>query len=686
MTASIVSGVITVTADNTDDVNPDLDLNLTSAGGNTGNMHADPLGDFAVFQHGSDGTNESEIDSTLGESVRFVNPTDSLTIELEMAGGTGDDTVSVQGLDAMFDADLTINGGSGDTVSFQTSSTDIGTGNLNVSVGTINQNAGLTVGGTTTLDAGAAGTIALGNSGNDFGGALTITNADTADIVDANSLAIDSVTTQTSFFAEALAGNITDASAGEAANVTTSSVALRATTGIGDAAVDDSDIDLAVTNVAATSADGDISLSDDDGLTISTVDSLAGVSITTGGAGEDILIREGTGSGDLDIDAGIANGGEGDVTLSADEGTGAFIGNVQIDADITSMGGDILIAANTNVNLVFAGVAATRNISTTGTGTVEVHAGRKVSFAGVLSDGAAGGDINTPSGGLTRDYIVSSGSGDIALTAPDQLQLGRVSTTGTVIITADRDANGDGAVEDRHNGEGAGNENVVATNLSITAGTGIGTDASNIDTAVSNLSARTVSGDINIRNVGGLTVTTVNSVSGVTITDASGTADSGLDNITLIAASPLTVNQAVVNNDGGDITLTASGTADTDDLTISANVTATGGDGAIDLDAGGDLIIDSNAEVTTVGSGAITGDALRSVSISTTNAKVQTVSGSIGLTAAGTVPGHYVGLTVDDATITTTSGAITLSGTGSGTMFNSHGVVLTNSATIEVRA
>ncbi|MBW3542148.1 MAG: LEPR-XLL domain-containing protein [Planctomycetes bacterium] len=53
------------------------------------------------------------IDSTLGESVTFANPTSSLT----MNAGTGDDAVTISSVDAGFDAALTINGGTGnDTV------------------------------------------------------------------------------------------------------------------------------------------------------------------------------------------------------------------------------------------------------------------------------------------------------------------------------------------------------------------------------------------------------------------------------------------------------------------------------------------------------------------------------------------------------------------------------------------
>ena len=77
------------------------------------------------------GTLDNQIDSTLGESVDFNNPLNSLTIN----AGTGDDEIYVEGLHAGFDADLFINGeGDYDFMRFQTNPTDIGNGALTVSL------------------------------------------------------------------------------------------------------------------------------------------------------------------------------------------------------------------------------------------------------------------------------------------------------------------------------------------------------------------------------------------------------------------------------------------------------------------------------------------------------------------------------------------------------------------------
>src|SRR5262249_50613352 len=61
---------------------------------------------------------------------------------------------------------------------------------------------------------------------------------------------------------------------------------------------------------------------------------------------------------------------------------------------------------------------------------------------------------------------------------------------------------------------------------------------------------------------------------------------------------------AVTDTVGGNITLTASGTATTDDLTINASVTASGGNGTIQLSAGDGVSV--TGAVSAAGTGTIT--------------------------------------------------------------------------------
>jgi hypothetical protein len=91
----------------------------------TGGMESIDLTD-----DGDVGDGQSMIDSDLGESVVFTNPTNSLTIEVTTGGGTGMDDIDVLGLDSLFDADLTINGGDDDGVFFAVNDANLGTGSL----------------------------------------------------------------------------------------------------------------------------------------------------------------------------------------------------------------------------------------------------------------------------------------------------------------------------------------------------------------------------------------------------------------------------------------------------------------------------------------------------------------------------------------------------------------------------
>ena len=827
----------------------------------------------------------------------------------------------------------------------------------------------------------------------------------------------------------ATTGAITDGSAGETENVTADEVALRAATGIGNASVDDADLDLTVVSLAATTATGDISLTESAGLLVTTVDGLSGVSITAGGAGDDILIREGQAGGadELRILQNVSNSGTGDITIAA--GGDSANDDLDIDANITSGGGDILIVGFDDVDF-----SAAPTLSTTGTGTIAVHAGRTFDFVSGVS--AAGTGTATAAILQATEYTIQTDQGDVTLTANQNIELDSISsTTGTVIVTADADYTGTGSISDTlasesanitaaavalraaegigsaddidtsvatisatnstsgsiqvdnaagtdltigtvnglagiTNGGGAilvnnlngtltvdnavstvagtggalslsgslvinatvdagqfdvtlnGNDNgdddlivnadlttdqgltlsvsrdiivnatvqttgagsditatadndndgiggvqvttagqvnsadaviltgsdlfadavgsesvqidsdgttaqvlaagditvgpgagaaaatdvevnglvqstgaattititanrdvlfgvdgdvtrsnagasglisvfsdqasvastggvitmangtvinggggqveviadgrltlgqivttdlinigsvaadvidggdtggadLIASSLAIAGETGVGTDADSIETQASTLSGQTDSGDFHISNTGDLAIDTVNLTANVAAILGMATGDgvqiedsldnnSGNDNITITTSAALTVNQTIVNNDGGNITLTSTNDGGANDhLTISADVTALGGDGSIDLNAGTDLIVDSDAVVSTVGSGAITGDSERAVSIYGTSTVVQTVDGAISLTAnAGGHSGNFAGITVDDATVSTTSGAISLTGTGGNTGDANHGVVLTNTATI----
>ena len=136
---------------------------------------------------------------------------------------------------------------------------------------------------------------------------------------------------------------------------------------------------------------------------------------------------------------------------------------------------------------------------------------------------------------------------------------------------------------------------ITANSLSATAETGIAAVDDVLETAISNLAATTGTGGIFVKNAGALTITVVGSVTGVTITGASG-------NISVVAASPLTINSAV--SGPGDILEQAGDSAAPGDvLTINASITSTGG-GTIDLIAGDDINQTVGTITSTAGAGA----------------------------------------------------------------------------------
>ncbi|QDV16090.1 Extracellular serine protease precursor [Gimesia panareensis] len=93
---------------------------------------------ISLSDDGVIGDNYSLIDSTLSESVLFLDPTSSITIRTDSVGTpTGVDTVLVNSLDSLFDASLSILAGDDDPVTFQ-STVDLVSGDLYVTAESVN--------------------------------------------------------------------------------------------------------------------------------------------------------------------------------------------------------------------------------------------------------------------------------------------------------------------------------------------------------------------------------------------------------------------------------------------------------------------------------------------------------------------------------------------------------------------
>jgi hypothetical protein len=285
----------------------------------------------------------------------------------------------------------------------------------------------------------------------------------------------------------------------------------------------------------------------------------------------------------------LAVGGVGDVKVSAALdlsvrfGTLALISGGSI-ADANASGTDLKVAhlilsAGTGIgsgNPLETAVSKLTAVNTT-SGTVEVSntgpltidhappadAGGEADETGIKNTG--GGVTVTTTGDLTVGASVSAG-GDVALTSiGGGVQVGAPITADgfTVAVSAA------GAIT---HAAGAG-ATVTAAGLVLQATSGIG-----LATAAGNLAAKNTTNNIQIINTGDLTVTTVGTVGGVTL---SGVADPG-GSVDINTTGDLTVDRPVT---AGGVTQLTGGTGGGSAITLNATVGGTavivnGGPGA----------------------------------------------------------------------------------------------------------
>ncbi|MCO6459575.1 MAG: VCBS repeat-containing protein, partial [Pirellulaceae bacterium] len=485
------------------------------------------------------GTLDNRIDSTQGELVDFTNPTGSLTINVQVGGGSGADTINVQGLDAGFNADLSINGGSDDTVNFQTAATDIGTGALIVTGNSIvlSQNvsaegASLTaqnpidLTGTSTLDGGAGTVSILANQ--DGVGAAGFTQASASAIVTTNetlaavlidvggigpaALAAVTAGTTTGRVAVNAGGTVTDSNGG-ATNITADDAVLMAGIGIASLVAR---LQLNVDTVTANSATGDIGLEEVSGdLTVLNVANAMGGSVRveaatgnlhvgTVSAQFNVVLHAPTGSVtdtngpgvnnvssttvealsstgiDLDIMAQISGGGfdatgTGDILVRRPTGTLVISGG-----GIDTMNGDISATA-LNGGVVFntaINAGGTSTVTLDATGDVTMLAGATVTSGGGV-DVMAGGNI------AVRDITAggnTAGGGTAAIKL--DTTLGDVTVNGPLTATSAGGLNIDIDPVDvfiNANQTATGDIDIVADNdVTVAAGVTIEADSDNM--------------------------------------------------------------------------------------------------------------------------------------------------------------------------------------------------------------
>ena len=290
------------------------------------------------------------------------------------------------------------------------------------------------------------------------------------------------------------------------------------------------------------------------------------------------------------------------IAIAIDGGSGGNTFNVQSDGDaITAINSG---SGNDTINVSSDAPINTGDLSGLG-GTLTIDAGAGSNTLAVSESGSAtvnevmhvtGSEISSTVVPFTIDYSSTGGTyGTIDVSSSGNISLdGGLSATETVAVSSAM------AIV---NGAGAGTD-VTASNLALSAGTGIGTSVAPIETEVSNLVARnSTSGGIFILNSGNLTI-------GFTSAPFLGVIDSGaaVDAISLTNNGSVSIPgglDAIENVKGpGAVTIAANGVSS--DLTISNRARAlsgvvginnqiVSGGGLVTLAAGRDVIQDSTA-------------------------------------------------------------------------------------------
>lgn len=493
-----------------------------------------------------------------------------------VVAGTGDATVT---------ADNDDTGGGAITDNFGGEGVD--QENVVGNVVTLRATTGIGSGGNIDIQ---AVTLDALNNGNGASGNIEITESDNVALDQVNNTTARDVT----LFA--LAGNITDF--GDAnKDVVAATATIRTdsgfgqTPGTGNAAIETTIgiIDL----INATSQI--VNIAEDDDLAIEQITSPNDIYLTAGGN-----VTDNT-NGGTDVDTGRffidaasvgESGGNGSLDIRVVR-LEAHINNGDIFISEEAGGGDLILE---DWFLVAAGDAnADGNAITSGGGLIDIDtaAGTITQNDDVLSTGgnisvvAVGGNLTMTDGTQTL-----SANGNVAYSADGNVDLSIIDggSGSTVTVTADLDGGGVGAITDNTAAEGAGvGINVTADDALLLAGSGIGDDANavqDIDTDLVRLDARTVTGDIFIRDTGdGVELADLDATNGAVAITTGGAGD----NITIIAASPMTVSNIVTNFGAGDVTLIAAGGTAADTLTANANVTASGG--SVELRAGGTVTV-----------------------------------------------------------------------------------------------
>ncbi len=322
----------------------------------------------------------------------------------------------------------------------------------------------------------------------------------------------------------------------------------------------------------------------------------------------------------------VSNGA---IILDADGAADLVItstGGLDIGTDgtglITSNGDDVHLVSGTDLVLQDAGInVGDGQLRLTGVNDIRDASGRELGLLTaqdlfVLS-GSAGGETRLLTSVDTLDAELTTSGRVLTVIENDAIVLNRVHTVDADFnLEAATVAAGDITVVDVQVGtatveligtdnasrivDGGGTARTIqAESLAISVTDGLA-DNDRLAVEVDNLAVETARGDINLIDLsGGLTITNVRSVSGVSIT-----AGDANDDIDIRTVGLMQVDSEVRNNGGGNVLLAATGEADAD-LTVDARIAAENGSGNVTLTAVRNITLDGAAAIETDQTGEI---------------------------------------------------------------------------------
>ncbi|MFO0979261.1 MAG: hypothetical protein U0996_22830 [Planctomycetaceae bacterium] len=612
-----------------------------------------------------DGVNASvsRIDGSSFELTDFANPTNSLTIN----DGGNVKTISIQGLDPNFSADLTLNDDAGlnNTVNFETNNTDLGDGNLLVSADTIHINrAILTKGGSVTFN---ADTLVDSDANGDITTSAAADSGIASGFIDINVSGAGTVDLNGDLITEGADHSAGNGSSGGAVTIDTANGTIA---------------------VALIRTDGG-----DDTSNGFTGGNAGSIGITSGGAQSttlraSIFAVEGTGNTDgvggnvLFASDAILNA---NIAVNAGNGNVTFTGAVDADAAANNR---TLAVNSTGATLFSTAVGAAQAL-----GSLTTNAGGTVSLQNVTTSGIQSYGENAT---LNGTYATTNAAFSVG---------GTTTLAGNTTVST---GNADVTFSNTMNGTTSGNQN-----LTITAGTGsvafngavggttrlgvIDINSANNVTAVAITAAAlnqdagsgttTLNGAVNTNTAAGVTLTGTNlAVNQAITTTANGIVTLNHTGTTNIAAAgDINADGAVSITANGGITTAGDITTSNDTITLNAsnagaNLTITGGTmtsngalisllagnnislgGSVNSGAGNVLVQTPNGSITD-GNGAAT-------NISGTNATLTATTGSVGATSADVFKGVFdpVEVALTGNLTANAGGAVAVGGTIAGT-------------------